>query len=261
MNRYLAIRSIRAKLKSKELSLGSWMQLPNGSVAEIMGQSGYDWVALDLEHGSFSLHQLPDLFRALELGGTLPLVRLAEGSERELKGVLDAGAGGVIIPKIETSAQLERACSFCKWPPSGLRGVGFSRANLFGRRFESYSEEAQCPFIVAMIESRLGVENLNDILSVKGLDAVLIGPYDLSASFGLTGQFENAEFQEIMAMIKNKALEEGISVGLHIVQPSIDQLDQCVQDGFTFVPYSIDSVMLEKAAAMLQWRNHNPLTV
>ena len=68
-------------------------------------------------------------------------------------------------------------------------------------------EEAQCPFIVAMIESRLGVENLNDILSVKGLDAVLIGPYDLSASFGLTGQFENAEFQEIMAMIKNKALE------------------------------------------------------
>ena len=88
------------------------MQLPNGSVAEIIGQSGYDWVALDLEHGSFSLHQLPDLFRALELGGTLLLVRLAEGSERELKNVLDAGAGGVIIPKIETSAQLERACSF-----------------------------------------------------------------------------------------------------------------------------------------------------
>ena len=117
MNRYLAIRSIRAKLKSKELSLGSWMQLPNGSVAEIMGQSGYDWVALDLEHGSFSLHQLPDLFRALELGGTLPLVRLAEGSERELKGVLDAGAGGVIIPKIETSAQLERACSFANGLP------------------------------------------------------------------------------------------------------------------------------------------------
>ena len=147
MNRYLAIQSIRAKLKSKELSLGSWMQLPNGSVAEIMEQSGYDWVALDLEHGSFSLYQLPDLFRALELVGTLPLVRLAEGSERELKGVLDAGAGGVIIPKIETSAlRLERACSFCKWPPGGLRGVGFSRANLFGRRFESYSRRGAMPF-------------------------------------------------------------------------------------------------------------------
>ena len=96
------------------------------SVAEIMGQSGFDWVALDLEHGSFSLHQLPDLFRALELGGTLPLVRLAEGSEKELKSVLDAGAGGVIHPKDRNICSIGTCPDFCTWPPSGLRGVGFS---------------------------------------------------------------------------------------------------------------------------------------
>ena len=111
-----------------------------------------------------------------------------------------------------------------------------------------------------MIESRLGVENLDNILSVKGLDAVLIGPYDLSASFGLTGQFENAEFQEILAMIKNKALAEDISVGLHIVQPSIDQLDQCVRDGFTFVPYSIDAVMLRRRQQCINGSMTNPVT-
>ena len=93
MNRLQVIEEIRQKLSSGTYSLGSWMQIPNSSIAEIMGQSGYDWVAVDLEHGSISIDQLPDIFRALELGNTLPLVRLAEAQAKDCKQALDAGAG------------------------------------------------------------------------------------------------------------------------------------------------------------------------
>ena len=151
MNRLEKINSIRHALKADQSSIGSWMQIPHPSVAEIMGQAGYDWVAIDLEHGSIGAHQLPDLFRALELGGTLPLVRLAHGEPKDCKLALDAGAGGVIVPMVESAGQLERVRDACRWPPAGTRGVGFSRANLFGKHFDRYAEEAQAPLLVAMM--------------------------------------------------------------------------------------------------------------
>ena len=133
MDRLKKIKFIRDKLTKGNLSIGSWMQLPNSSVAEIMGQSGYDWVAIDMEHGAISINQLPDIFRALELGQTLPLVRLAQGEAKECKQVLDAGAGGLIIPMVKNAKQFQEVVGNASWPPSGNRGVGFSRANLFGK--------------------------------------------------------------------------------------------------------------------------------
>ena len=194
MNRIKKIQSIRNSLANQQISVGSWMQIPSASIAEIMGQAGYDWVAVDMEHGTIGHHQLPDLFRALELGNTLPLVRLAQGHPKDCKQALDAGAGGVIVPRVETAEQLIAVRDACRWPPSGTRGVGFSRANLFGVHFESYRAEAQTPLLVAMIEHKRAVEKLDAILEVDGLDAILIGPYDLSASMGITGQFQEASF-------------------------------------------------------------------
>ena len=94
MNRLEKINSIRQLLPANKPSVGSWMQIPHASVAEIMGQAGYDWVAVDMEHGAVSVHQLPDLFRALELGGTLPLVCIAHGHPKDCKQAFDTGAGG-----------------------------------------------------------------------------------------------------------------------------------------------------------------------
>ena len=194
MNRHESILNIRKSLANDKPTLGSWMQIPHASVAEIMGQAGYDWVAVDLEHGAITVAQLPDLFRALELGDTLPLVRLAKGDAKECKQVLDAGAGGVIVPMVESAEQLEQVRAACCWPPAGTRGVGFSRANLFGKNFEAYSKEAQAPLLVAMIENFNAIDQLDKILRVAGLDAIFIGPYDLSASMGITGQFDQPKF-------------------------------------------------------------------
>ncbi len=250
MNRMEKIRSIRQSLQEGNLSIGSWIQIPHTSVAEIMGQAGYDWVAVDMEHGAICVHQLPDLFRVLELGGVLPLARIAQGKAKDCKQALDAGAGGVIVPMVENAAQLTQVCDACRWPPAGERGVGFSRANLFGKHFESYNEEAQSPLIIAMIEHVRAVDNLSEILRVPGLDAIMVGPYDLSASMGLTAKFDHNDFTAAMQRILSLSLECRIPCGVHVVMPEPTMLRKRIEEGYRFIAYSIDAMFLIHAAEL-----------
>jgi 2-dehydro-3-deoxyglucarate aldolase len=247
LDRKIKIEKIRQKLKSGKISIGTWMQLHDPSIAEILGSAGYDWVTIDMEHGSYSHNELPNLFRALELGNTLPLVRLIEGNVNECKLALDAGAGGVIIPNIQNDQVLKSLISACRWPPAGSRGVGFSRANLYGKNFNKYTMEAQNPIVVAMIESWKAVENLEAILSVGGLDAILIGPYDLSASIGKTADFESVEFVSALNKIQELAKKAELPTGIHIVQPDAGALEERIKEGYQFLAYSIDSVFLNTA--------------
>ncbi|MBF0340492.1 MAG: 2,4-dihydroxyhept-2-ene-1,7-dioic acid aldolase [Magnetococcales bacterium] len=250
MNRLASIQKIRARLRSGGYSIGSWMQIPHPSVAEIMGNAGYDWVAVDMEHGAVAVHQLPDLFRALELGNTLPMARIAHGQPKDCKQALDAGAGGIIVPMIESAEQLISVRDACRWPPAGKRGVGFSRANLFGKHFEEYREEAQAPLLVAMIEHHRAVDHLEAILDVDGLDAILIGPYDLSASMGLTAQFDHPDFSATLEKIRTLAAAKAIPAGVHVVAPSPEQLQQRLGEGYRFLAYSIDAVMLNSVVLL-----------
>jgi 2-dehydro-3-deoxyglucarate aldolase len=250
MNRLEKIRSIRKRLEKDEPSIGSWMQIPHSSVAEIMGQAGYDWVAVDMEHGSVVAHQLPDLFRALELGGALPLVRLAQGQAKDCKQALDAGAGGVIVPMVNSAEQMANVRDACCWPPAGTRGVGFSRANLFGKHFDHYVEEAQAPLFVGMIENIRAVDELEAILRVEGLDAIMIGPYDLSASMGITAQFECPEFLEAMQKIQSLCKLHAIPCGVHVVMPEPAMLEKRILEGYRFIAYSIDAVFLTSLVSL-----------
>ncbi len=248
MKRSQKIDQIRSKLHSGDASVGSWMQIPHSSIAEILAHSGYDWVAIDLEHGAVSTHQLPDLFRALHSSSSLGLARLAHGGVKECKQALDAGAGGVIVPMIETAQQLRDVRDAICWPPAGKRGVGFSTANLFGKNFSEYLEEAQSPFLVAMIEHVRAMDELEEILSVEGLDAVLVGPYDLSASLGLTGQVDHPQVTQTIQKILKVAQEKSVPCGLHIVEPSLEKLKQAVENGYRFLAYSVDTVFLRYGA-------------
>ncbi len=247
MNRIKKINQIREDLKIGSVSLGSWIQIPHPTIAEIIGNSGYDWVAIDLEHGSISVNQLPDLFRALELGDTLPLARLAQGQAKDCKQALDAGAGGVIVPMIESAEQLKLVRDSCYWPPAGNRGVGFSRANLFGKYFEVYAEEAQSPLLIAMIENINAVENLKEIVKVSGLDSLLIGPYDLSASMGITADFEHPDFIAVLDKILRISKSENIPCGIHVVNPSVDELSHRIAQGYRFIAYSLDAAFLNSS--------------
>lgn len=247
MDRQFKISEIRNKLAAGTVSIGSWMQIPDPNVAELMGSYNFDWICVDLEHGSFSRQHLPDIFRAIELRGSLPIVRLADHSFEGCKSALDAGSGGVIVPMITSEQQLEAIRDACCWPPTGSRGVGFSRANLFGKNFSSYLEEAQNPIVVAMIEHIDAIDNLSKISKVVGLDAILIGPYDLSASLGVTGDFESEAFKSALLKICSIARQHKVPLGYHVVNPSKPELEEKVQQGYQFLAFSIDAVFLQSA--------------
>ena len=243
-NRLESITKIRKKLTEGNITIGTWQQIPHASISEILGQAGYDWVAVDLEHGSISIHHLPDLFRALELGGTLPLARIAISHPKDCKQALDAGAGGIIAPMIESADQLELIRDACRWPPTGTRGVGFSRANLFGKHFDEYKEEAQVPLLIAQIEHINAVHNLEEILQVKGLDTIIVGPYDLSASMGLTAEFDHQEFVTVMDRVMNLCKKYNVPCGDHVVHPDPELLKERIDQGYKFIAYSIDGVFI-----------------
>ena len=242
--RFDKIKSIRKKLQHDQVSIGTWQQIPHASISEILGKSGYDWVAVDMEHGSVNVDKLPDLFRAIELGGTLPLARIAESKSKDCKQALDAGAGGIIAPMIESAEKLKMVRNACCWPPVGMRGVGFSRANLFGKHFDEYKKEAQSPLLIAQIEHINAVNNLEEILTVEGLDAIIVGPYDLSASMGITGEFYSKEFIDIMDNIMSLCNKHNVPCGDHVVQPDQKTLEKRIDQGFRFIAFGTDGVFM-----------------
>lgn len=244
-DQYKKITALRKKLSAGGVTLGSWMQLDNPSVAEIMGKAGYDWVAVDLEHGHFSLSRLPDLFRALELTGTLPFARIAQGRTKEIKQALDAGAQGLIIPMVESAHMMADCISRAFYPPDGTRGVGYSRANLFGKNFDAYAaSHKDSIFMAAQIESLKGVENLEEILQVPGLDAIMVGPYDLSGSMGMTARFDDPDFKKALEKIQSACKTAQIACGFHVVQPEPHHLYEKIGQGYQFIAYGIDAVFL-----------------
>ncbi len=248
MNRLQGIQAVRSQLQAGKPSIGSWMQLADSNVAELMAQAGYQWIALDLEHGHFSLHQLPDLFRAIELGGALPLARVATPAIINCRQALDGGAAGVVIPMITSAAQLEPLVSGCHWPPKGTRGVGFCRANGFGSRFDEYQDEARSALVIAQIEHVDAIAQLDEIVAVEGLDAVIIGPYDLSASLGRTGDLTHPDVVGAIDAIRSTCQRAAKPVGTHIVSPDPAMLTTRINEGYQFIAYGVDTVFLREAA-------------
>lgn len=248
MDKIKKLQQIRNKLKNGQISIGTWMQIPNSSVAEIISNAGYDWVTIDLEHGSFSLQELPNIFRAIEMTNTLPLARLVSGRASECSQVLDAGAGGLIIPKVNSKEQLENIISYSSYPPHGNRGVGYSRANLFGVNIKKVIKGQTQPLIIAQIEHFTGIENLNEIISVENLDALFIGPYDLSASLGITGDFNNNIFKDAIETFENTCKKFSMPFGIHVVEPKVDELNQKIKEGYNFIAYSTDAYFLYQSS-------------
>lgn len=249
MNKEEKLLQIRKKLAAGECSLGSWMQIPNASVAEIMGAAGYDWVALDLEHGAFSLTEMPSICRALELNETLPVARLASGSKTECKQVLDTGIAGLIIPNVENGNQIRNIIDWSNYPTIGTRGVGFSRANMFGAKFDEGFSYDNRPLIVAMIESSNGVKNLEEILAEK-VDAIMIGPYDLSCSLGVKADFDSVEFKKCIEEILELCNKFCVPAGLHIVHSTSSSIQRSIATGYQWLACGIDTVFLRDASRL-----------
>ena len=244
--------TLKQKINNKELTVGSWITLGSNGVAEILSNAGFDWLVIDMEHTTISLQQAGDLIRTIDLAGIPPLVRLTSNDVNQIKRVMDAGAEGIIVPMVNTEEEAINAVAATRYPPIGIRGVGLARAQKYGVNFKDYlswqSNINSGPVVIVQIEHVDAVKNLNKILNVKGVDAFIIGPYDLSCSMGIPGDFDNPKFIEIMNHIRKISDKLDKVSGLHVVEPNKEDLNNAIDLGYRFIAYSVDIRMLDVIA-------------
>jgi len=243
------MKSVRDALRKREVTLGSWIQIGHPAVAEIMAQAGYDWIAADCEHTEIDVAGFAQLARAMASTGTSPLVRVRENDTLAIRQVLDLGAHGVIVPLVNTAEEARRAVAAAKYPPEGVRGFAFSRANAYGVDFDQCARTANDSIsVVVMIESKEAVTNLEAILQVEGVDGVFVGPYDLSGSYGIPGQTSHKLVTDACHFIAEACERAGKSAGIHVVLPTPETVSEAIASGFTFIALGVDTVFLRQAA-------------
>jgi len=237
--------SLKNKLKTQTVTIGSWITLGHPAIAEIMAKSGFDWLTVDMEHSAITLHQAQQLVQIIELAGCVPLVRVGENNPNSIKRAMDTGAHGVIVPSVNSKEDAARAVHAVKYPPLGTRGVGLARAQGYGMEFEKYKEWLNKESVVVVqIESIQAVQNLKEILRVKGVDAFIVGPYDLSGSMGRPGDFNHPDMTSALKRIMKASERLRIPAGFHVIPPDVDALLAKIKEGYKFLAFSLDTLFL-----------------
>jgi 2-keto-3-deoxy-L-rhamnonate aldolase RhmA len=245
------MESLKTRIARRELTFGSWITLGHPAVAEILARSGFDWLTVDLEHSAITIGQAEELIRVIDLAGVSPLVRVGENNPAIIKRVMDAGAHGVIVPMVNTREDAETALQSVRYPPSGTRGVGLARAQRYGLDIESYRKwNDDNSIVIVQIEHVRAIENLESIFAT-GIDAFMVGPYDLSGSMDIPGQFEHERFREALEQVRKVALKTGKPAGYHIVKPDPESVVAKVREGYSLIAYSTDFLFLGETS-----RNH-----
>jgi len=245
------MESLKATIAKCQLTLGSWITLAHPGIAEIMARAGFDWLAIDLEHSVITIREAEDLIRVIALSGVCPLVRLSANDSVQIKRVMDAGAHGIIVPLVNSASDAVHAVNAVRYPPKGRRGVGLARAQGYGSAFESYLEWVrEESVVIVQVEHIEAVNNLESILSVDGVDGFIVGPYDLSGSLGIPGQFDHPSMKDAMGRIRSMGIDSGRAFGIHVIDPDTEELRQRVDEGFNFIAYSLDIRMLDRACRL-----------
>ncbi len=242
-NRY----GFKKKLKeNSKPSIGTWLTLGNQGVAEMMANAGYEWITIDLEHSSMSLSDCLESIRTIDRSGSIPLVRLSDNDSVQIKRVMDAGARGIIVPMVKSLEDVQAAYQGMHYPPLGNRGVGLARAQAYGPGFRSYMEWLKNESVlIVQIEHIDAVNELDKIFSSEMVDAYIVGPYDLTASMGKPGQFDDPDFLEAMKKIEEAGKKYNKAGGLHVVEPDLNELKKTIDKGLNFIAYSVDFRFLD----------------
>lgn len=236
---------LKQKFKNKELTIGSWLSFDYKPICEMMINAGFDWLTIDMEHTAIDYIEARNLIQFIDAAGCIPLVRVGNNDSLTIKKVLDIGAYGVIVPMINTKQDAEKIVESVYYPPIGKRGVGLYRAHNYGLEFEHYKQwlRDECVIIV-QIEHILGVKNLEQILSIEGIDGFIIGPYDLSGSLNQPGNFNHPQVIDALNVIKDILAETEKVGGYHVVFADHEQLQMRIEEGYTFIAYGVDMVFI-----------------
>lgn len=242
---------LKGRLSKKELTIGSWITMGHNEVAEIMAMAGFDWLVVDMEHSAVTLSVAQSLIQVIGLCGVPPLVRVGENDPNLIKRVMDAGAEGVVVPMVNSKDDAERAVSSVYYPPRGSRGVGLTRAQSYGADFEGYRKTSGAESVVIVqVEHIKAVENLEDILKTDGVDGFIVGPYDLSGSLGVPGEFDHPDVVGALDRIKEVSRSMDALSGFHSVSSDPKEAVKKIKEGYKFVGYSLDILILGDFAKM-----------
>jgi len=238
------------RMRVGETVVGSWLNSGSPMIAELMASCGFDFICVDAEHSAVDLPEAQRLFQAIRSGCAkcASLVRLHGVDYAFVKRYLDAGADGVIAPLIRSAAEARLLVQACKYPPIGMRGIGFCRANGYGTRVEEEVRRANEDVLVAVqIEHADAIAVIDEILAVPGIDAAFIGPYDLTASMGIAAQFTHPDYLAARAKVLSACARHKITPGIHAVPSDPEAARNAIAEGYRFVAYSLDITMVATA--------------
>lgn len=211
----MRINTVKEKWARGEVTHGAWLSIPSSFSAEIMAHQGFDWLCIDMQHGVIDYQVAVTMLQAIGTTETIPIVRVPWNEFGIIGKVLDAGAMGVIIPMVNSVEEAKQAVAACRYFPKGSRSYGPTRASYYAGSdyFAGANDQIAC---IPMIETKQAVERLDDILSVAGIDAVYVGPADLSITYGLQpGMNNGSPFEEARVLIAKKCAEHGVTAGIH----------------------------------------------
>lgn len=241
--------TLKQKIRNRENTIGSWITIPHQSVIDILAEAGFDWLTVDLEHTVIDYNELQVLIGFIQAHNMSALVRVSKNEEVTIKRALDAGADGVIVPMICSAEEAKQAVEFAHYPPFGKRGVGLNRAQRYGFGFESYKEwTKENQVVIAQIEHINGVKEIEGIIATDGIDGVIIGPYDLSGSLGIPGQYNEQIVVDALKKVESTCLDSNFSMGYHVVEPDIKLVKQKQELGYNFIAFSTDFLFMGKKA-------------
>jgi 4-hydroxy-2-oxoheptanedioate aldolase len=237
--------SLKEKLKNGQTVIGPFMKIRDPAIMEIAGLAGFDYAIVDAEHGPISMESAENMIRAARVAGIAPIVRVRANQPELISRALDIGAEGVQIPQISTKEDAQKAVKAAKFAPEGERGVcRYVRAGRYSGmdRFAYFSEANRDTVVIVHIEGKEGIDNLQGILEVEGLDVIFIGPYDLSQSLGIPGQVSHPLLLEETERIVKLAREKQKVVGIFV-----DDLETGIKwknKGVQYISYAVDTGLI-----------------
>jgi 2-keto-3-deoxy-L-rhamnonate aldolase RhmA len=245
----------RARLKSRDKLLGTMVTLASAESAEVLASLGFDWLFIDGEHGPLETRELGEILQAVG-HKTACIVRVPEAAEVPIKKALDLGAHGIIVPQVNTAEQAASVVRWARYAPEGARGVGLARAHGYGVTFREYLSSANRDIaVIVQAEHVRAVENIEAIVRVPGVDAVLLGPYDLSASLGKMGQIDDALVVAAIGRVTDVCRAAGMPLGYFGVTAAAVQ--PYVARGYTLIVAGVDTLYLASGAkALLEELRH-----
>jgi 2-keto-3-deoxy-L-rhamnonate aldolase RhmA len=240
--------SFRTRLRSGERLIAPLVTLNSPAVAELLAEIGFDWLFIDAEHSPLDTSQMQALMQAA--GATPCVVRLPASDEMQVKRALDIGAAGVIAPQINSVDHAQRIVQAAKYAPAGQRGLGIARAHRYGLQVREYMQRANDDTaVIVQAEHPDAIAHIREIVRVDGIDGVLIGPYDLSASLGHPGTVDHRDVQDAIARVRDACHEVDLPIGIFGV--TCDAVKPYIEQGFTLIVAGVDTVLLASASSRL----------